>query len=243
MSTNILDDARLFLIHSLQAKGNGFESRHPWRKGWEFAVLHSLRVELYTTKILAREHHHLSESEVTLLRLAAILHDIGRLERRENHAQLGSEIAEKWLKGFPDSALQNSDIVRVVEMIADHSYKAVLDPDYSKAVLKDADTLDEIGVMSIFMSGNWVETHSPFFFYNLRQRLIDFEIPFFERKLAILNTNGAKEIMKEKKTFVENFIVQITDELQIDPRIEQMLFDISKSDTKERTDGEQSYDG
>jgi hypothetical protein len=38
---------------------------------------------------------------------------------------------------------------------------------------------------------------------------------------------------------VENFIVQITDELQIDPRIEQMLFDISKSDTKERTDGEQ----
>jgi hypothetical protein len=113
-------------------------------------------------------------------------------------------------------------------MIADHSNKAMREQDYSKAVLKDADTLDEIGAMSIFMTSNWLEPQSPYFFYQLRQRLIDFEIPFCDKKLSILNTNGAKEILLQKKVFVENFIAQLTDELEADSQIEQMLLGRSK---------------
>jgi HD-GYP domain-containing protein (c-di-GMP phosphodiesterase class II) len=97
MSKNILDDARAYLVSSLRGKHNGFETKHPWRKDWEFAVLHSLHVESYALRILARENHSLSEHEVILLRLAAILHDIARLDKRENHAESGAEIAEKWL--------------------------------------------------------------------------------------------------------------------------------------------------
>ena len=86
MPIHILDEARLFLLHSLQGRRNEIESRHPWRRSWKFAVLHSLRVESYAVRILAHEDHSLSEEEVTRLRLAAILHDISRLEKREEHA-------------------------------------------------------------------------------------------------------------------------------------------------------------
>jgi uncharacterized protein len=235
MPTQILDEARLFLVNSLRGRSNVIESRHPWRRGWEFAVLHTLRVETYTTRILSRENHPLPAAEVTLLRLAAILHDIARLEKREEHAKLGAEIARKWLL---ESHLPDNDVKRVVEMIADHSNKAGPEPDYPKAVLKDADTLDEIGAMSIFMAATWVDMRSPFFFHDLRQRLIDVEIPFCERKLGILNTRGAKEILQEKKAFMENFIAQITDELQADARIEQLLIRISKNGIEGITEGD-----
>ena len=223
MPIHILDEARLFLLDSLRGRGSELESRHPWRRGWEFAVLHSLRVESYVVRILSREDHSLSAEEVTMLRLAAILHDISRLEKREEHAKLGAETAKQWLTESSSTRLPDRDVTRVVEMIADHSNKADPEPDYSKAILKDADTLDEIGMMSVFMAANWVEMQSPFFFHDLRQRLIDAEIPYCERKLGILNTKGTREILQEKKAFLENFIAQIDDELQADARIEQML--------------------
>jgi hypothetical protein len=223
MSKNILDEARAYLIHSLKGKHNGFETRHPWRKEWEFAVLHSLRVESYVLRILARENHSLSEHEIILLRLAAILHDIARLDKRENHAISGAEIVEKWLQDHAGYNLSSSDTARVIELIADHSNKSVREQDFSKAVLKDADTLDEIGVMSIFMTSNWLEPRSPFFFYDLRQRLIEFELPFCDRKLAVLNTVGAKEILLAKKAFIENFIAQLTDELQAEGDLGSLL--------------------
>jgi len=227
MSTNILDDARAYLFLCFKGKQRQIESKHLWRKAWEFAVLHSLRVETYVLKILARENHALSEHEVTLIRLAAILHDLARMENVQNHAKLGAEIAEPWLR--EQSSLTGNDVERVLEMIADHSNKRVREQDFSKAVLKDADVLDEIGVMSIFMAGNWLERRSPFFFYELRQRLIEFEIPFCNDQLSILNTDGAREILREKKAFVENFIAQLTDEVQADDHMEQVLFELSKT--------------
>jgi HD superfamily phosphodiesterase len=229
MPTRILEEARLFLVNSLRDKHNENESRHPWRIGWEFAVLHSLRVETYVTRIVKQDQHSLSEQEITLLRLAAILHDINRLEKREEHAKQGAETAQKWLKESSHTRLSDNNVERVVEMIADHSNKAGSEPDYSKAVLKDADTLDEIGMMSIFMAANWVDMESPFFFHNLRQRLNEVEIPYCDGKLGILNTNGAKEILQQRKAFIENFVAQITDELAADPQMEQMVLDLSKN--------------
>ena len=229
MAINILDRAREYLINFLHGKQNRFETRHPWRKDWQFAVLHSLRVEAYALKILAREQHHLSDSDILLLRIASVLHDIARLEITHNHAKMGAEIVEKWIHGNSDHNLKSSDIARVLEMIADHSNKGVPEQDFGKAVLKDADTLDEIGAMSIFMASDWLKIQSPFFFHDLRQRLIEFEIPFCDKRLAILNTDGAKEILGEKRAFLENFIAQLTDELPGDGHIERMLAELSKN--------------
>jgi uncharacterized protein len=230
MINNILDEARAFLANSLKGRPDDTESKHSWNKSWEYYVLHSLRVESYILKILARENQPLSDHEIILLRLAAILHDISKIEPGENHAGTGAEMANKWLRGHSTSPLDDSDIGRVVEMIADHSNKNVHEQNFNRAVLKDADSLDQIGAMSILMASNWVEPQSPFFFYALRQRLIEFELPFCDRELFILNTNGAKEILREKKTFVENFIAQLTDELEADGQIEQRLLGAFKRD-------------
>ena len=227
MSTNILEEARSFLLQSFDGKERETETKHPWRRDWRFAVLHSLRVEAYTVKILAREKHSLSDQEVTLIRLAAILHDLARMgEDVEHHAKLGAEMAEPWLRS--QTSLTDGDIASLLEMIADHSNKRDRELDYRKAILKDADVLDEIGVMSIFMAGNWLDRGSAFFFYELHQRLVEHEIPFCDKELAILNTDGARQILLEKKAFIEDFITQLTDEVQADGHIEQMLFESSK---------------
>ncbi len=225
--TDILDQARKYLVYALkdQRQQNQSETKHPWRKDWKFAVLHSLRVESYAMRILAREPHSLSEDEVVLIRLAAILHDIARLGDRKIHAQAGAEIAGKWLRSHAD--LYSNDIDKVVEMIARHSSKEMRESDFSSAVLKDADVLDEIGVMSIFMTSNWVEKESALFFHQLRQRIIEHELPFCDRELAVLNTNAARDILRQKKTFIENFVAQITTELQSDNTITQMLSEAS----------------
>jgi hypothetical protein len=88
------------------------------------------------------------------------------------------------------------------------------------------------------MAANWLDTQSPFFFHDLRQRLLDVEIPYCERKLGVLNTRAAREILQERKAFLENFVAQIDDELQMDSSIEQMLLAISKHDIEETTQGE-----
>jgi hypothetical protein len=220
---NILNNAREYLVEFLKGKQHHFESKHPWRKEWEFVVLHSLQVEEYATKILKHEQHNLSDTEIMLLRLAAILHDIGRLEITDDHAVLGAQITGGWLSKPCNNWLTKKQKDSVFEMIAEHSKKENPESDFSKAVLKDSDTLDEIGVMSIFMSSNWIDHHSPFFFHDLRQRLIEFEIPFCDRKLSILNTDGAKAIMSKKRIFIESFITQIIEELESEVQIKQLL--------------------
>lgn len=226
MSTTIFDEAREYLVTFLKDKANRLESIHPWRRHWKFMVLHSLRVESYALKLLAEEEHRLGEMECRSLQLAAILHDIGRLEETENHAKTGAEITDRWLRGDPEGRLQPAEIERVVELIADHSNKSQREPDLAKAILKDADLLDEIGAMSIFMAGNWLDRESPFFFYHLQQRLVDVELPFCDRQLSRLSTAAAIEILKRKKTFVESFIAQLSDELQADSQIESRLLTI-----------------
>lgn len=223
MSKDILTDARLYLVGFLRGKSNDFEVRHPWRKDWKFAVLHSLRVEACVLRILALEQHSLSQAEISLLRLAAILHDIARLDQRQKHAQAGAEISREWLLLHPEYLLTGVEIERVTQLIAIHSDKGGPEPDFCAAVLKDADTLDEIGAMSIFMSSNWLESRSPFFFHDLRRRLIEFELPYCEEKLKSLRTRGARQILGERRIFIEGFISQLTDELEMDGDVERLL--------------------
>ena len=97
MVNDLLNEARQFLVEYLRGKQQAYERTHPWRQDWEFAVMHALRVETYVNKILQREPHDLSERDLRLLRLAAILHDIGRMESTDKHASLGAEIVAVWL--------------------------------------------------------------------------------------------------------------------------------------------------
>jgi HD superfamily phosphodiesterase len=213
MNENTLEEGKRFLISYLKDKNINYENIHPWRSSWEFIVLHSLRVEGYVKKILAGEGQVLSQEEVLTTRLAAILHDIGRIHRREDHALAGKNIIQYWLKENQEILNNIEDPDRLLFLIEKHSDKEDDESDYSLKVLRDADILDEIGVMSVFMASNWIDRSNPYFFQLLSGRVENFEIGFCDNGFRLLNTETAKSILFEKRKFIELLENQLKDEL------------------------------
>lgn len=213
MEESVLNLGKEFLVSYLKDKTIQYENIHPWRSKWEFVVLHCLRVEGYVVKLLNRENHNLSEDEIKLTRLAAILHDVGRIHAREGHALLGRNIVEQWLEENSHISGAIGDTTRLLKLIESHSNKEQIEEDYCLKVLKDADILDEIGAMSIFMASNWIDKDDPYFFQLLYNRLDTFEMNFCEEGFKLLNTKAGKEILEEKKTFIAQFNSGLRDEL------------------------------
>ena len=213
MDENIIDEGKKFLISYLKDKNIDYEINHPWRNSWEFVVLHSLRVEGYVKKILDSENHDLSYDEVLITRLAAILHDIGRIHKREGHALLGRDIIADWLRKNQTMSKSIKESNKLLYLIERHTNKEDNEVDYCLKVLRDADVLDEIGVMSIFMASNWIDRSDPYFFKLLSDRVENFEISFCENEFKLLNTESAKVILSEKRKFITLFNNQLKDEL------------------------------
>jgi uncharacterized protein len=213
MNEYTLEEGKRFLIAYLKDKSIDYENIHPWRNTWEFIVLHSLRVEGYVKKILAGEGVALSDEEVLITRLAAILHDIGRIHKREEHALVGKDIINNWLRENQETLNSISDPERLLYLIERHSNKEEDDSDYCLKVLRDADILDEIGVISVFMASNWIDRSNPYFFQLLLDRLENFEIDFCDKGFKLLNTETAKLILAEKRSFIERLNKQLKDEL------------------------------
>lgn len=213
MDKNILNEGKKFLVSYLKDKTIDYETYHPWRKSWQFIVLHSLRVEGYVKKILAIENHDLSQDEVLMTQLAAILHDIGRIYKREGHAILGRDIVYNWLRENNEISGSIRESNRLLYLIEKHSNKEEDAEDYCLKVLRDADVLDEIGAMSIFMTSNWIDNSNPYFFNLLSDRIENLELSFCEKSLKLLNTESAKLILNEKRKFITSFVDQLKDEL------------------------------
>lgn len=213
MDERILEQSKKFLISYLKDKKLNYENIHPWRNSWEFIVLHSLRVEGYVKRIIAGENQHLSQEEVLTTRLAAILHDIGRIYKKENHAMVGKDIVHNWLKDNPVilSSIENPN--RLLYLIEKHSNKEEADEDYCLKILRDADVLDEIGMLSIFMTSNWIDKSNPYFFKLLSDRIGSFEITFVNNGFRLLNTETARTILEEKRRFIELVDRHLKDEL------------------------------
>jgi HD superfamily phosphodiesterase len=214
MSETILQQARQFLIESLRGKEVVYETIHPWRKSWQFNVLHSFRVEAYAQQILADEGNPLSDENVTLVRLAAILHDISRVDGTPQHAERSAAIIRKWLEMNPPLAKQIGDVEKLIELIETHSEKDFHDNDVRRAVLKDADLLDETGAMSILMAISWLDRASPFFPYHLLERLATTEIQSCDEQIKQLNTASARKLLAQRREFIQSFITQLSAEMR-----------------------------
>lgn len=213
MNENALELGRKFLATYLKGKKVDYETYHPWRNNWEFVLLHSFRVESYAKKILAMEKHGLSPNETLIIRLAAILHDIGRIITRENHAKLSKDIISEWLATEDSIKLTKEETSKLLYLIGKHSDKEDGDEDYSLKVVRDADILDEIGAISIFMASNWIDRGNPYFFELLQDRIEKREITFCNEGFKLIKTESAKIILQEKKDFITLFNNQLKDEL------------------------------
>ena len=215
---DLLKDARTYLVQFAQGKSGDNDSIHPWRKSGEFIIYHSLRVACYVERILKVEGQRLSSDEVLLLRLAAVLHDLGTLIKLDEHAEISARLVEEWVSADFSRGEAISDPKRLRYLILAHSNKDRPEPDLAAQILKDADILDEIGIMSIFMSASRLERSSSTFFADLLERLEGRELNYCDRQMARPGTETAKVIMQQKKDFIQGFIEQLEMELCIEER-------------------------
>lgn len=213
MSLSIIEEAKKYLIKNLQGKKCGYEVLHPWRTDSKFIILHSLRVHAYSIKIIENEFFDISYDDRIIIEMAAILHDIGKIESLEEHAMYSAKIVRQWMDNNADIAKAINDVDRLIKVIETHSDKDNRDDDLCCKIIKDADTLDEIGALSIFMTSNRVDRQSPFFFNDLLERLSTNEIEFCKRKMNQLNTDYGKKLLKDKMEFIEKFNEELSLEL------------------------------
>ncbi len=205
----IVQNELTFLKKTVSHKVISNETLHPWRSQGEFLLHHSLRVEAYARRIWHAEHGG-NRDEEQLLRIVVLLHDIGRLDGHDNHAVRSAALAETWLR---TQSMSGRDQERIIHLIADHSNKGHSNGDALSDIFKDADILDEIGVMSVFMAGNWIDRNDPGFFLLLSEKLKQREIPFCEEQMRLLTTETAKAMLRRKRTCIERVIEELDFEL------------------------------
>jgi uncharacterized protein len=144
-------------------------SKHPSRQGrLSLRILEAVRQESQAFFRDARGSHDWDHTErvyrlclrigrkeradLDVLRLAALLHDIGREEEdrsngRTCHAEKGAVLADEVLRKHGIGAER---IARVVRCIKTHRYRGRLVPDSLEGkILFDADKLDSIGALGI----------------------------------------------------------------------------------------------
>lgn len=213
MNQLLINEGKKFLEEYLHNKEIDYEVFHPWRKTWQFVMLHSYRVCGYVEKILMDNTYNLTDDEITITYLAAILHDIGRIHQREKHALLSRFIVDDWLCKNDNIAQMVKDKKRLLYLIEQHSNKGIQHDDMCLNILKDADILDEIGIMSIFMTSYRLDVNDPYYFNNLYESINKKEIPYCLEQEKILITDSAKKILNQKKHFIQMFLNQLKIEL------------------------------
>jgi HD superfamily phosphodiesterase len=213
MPSDIFGIYRTFLKNYLDNKTVKYETFHPWRKNGKFIVLHSFRVEEYTTQIINADYNDLNYKSIRNIKIASILHDIGRIHGRENHAKIGREIVKSWF-GKNINDLEQYEIDEILYLIENHSFKENNIENLCLNILQDADLLDEIGVMSLFMASNLIDKNDPFFFNNLSKRFEEKEIDFCEKTFSILKTKQARIILNKKKDFIHLLNDQLKNEIK-----------------------------
>lgn len=131
------------LFESIRAEAQALCEQARGSHGWD-----------HTERVLALCLHigHSEGADLDVLRLAAVLHDIGRpredeTEGRECHAEVGAKLARKILQAH---GLSNTVIDQVAACVGTHRFRGRHRPESLEArILFDADKLDSIGAVGI----------------------------------------------------------------------------------------------
>ncbi|MFX0096497.1 MAG: HD domain-containing protein [Candidatus Hodarchaeota archaeon] len=166
---------------------------------------HVKRVENYAIQIAGEE-----EADEYIVRLAALLHDIGRKSEKQvghSHTIIGSEMARRVL-GELD--VDNKTIKRVTACIASHSrISSERKPESLEAkVVYDADGLDMVGAVGLLRTvlnavidgGNWGD--------------IMCKVKWRLELLNDFKTSSGKRIVAEREELVKSFGDQLFRELK-----------------------------
>lgn len=125
------------LVEEARKCFDGQDPAHDWQ--------HNLRVLAMCERIGEEEG-----ADMQVLRLAALLHDVGRAEERrtgECHAEISARVAGKWLR---ERGHGEDVIARVQSAILAHRFRKERPPvSLEEQILFDADKLDSIGAIGV----------------------------------------------------------------------------------------------
>ncbi len=152
------------------------------------------------------------DANLYILKIAAFLHDIGRLRVREdglkqNHAEVSAQMALKFLKKF-EKELGKETIERILHAIRAHSFSNNIPPETLEAkVLSDADKLDALGAIGLYRTIGFTVKHRG----NLRD-----VIDHLEKKILNLreqmNLTTSKQVANERHKILYDFYTRIKKE-------------------------------
>ncbi|MFB6088771.1 MAG: HD domain-containing protein [Candidatus Aenigmatarchaeota archaeon] len=159
-------------------------------------------------------------ADLEVLRVGALMHDIGLTENREKHGIIGANLAEDILK---DLDYNREFIDHVTDVIRSHRFSNEYEPESIEAkILRDADELDALGAIGIarvmyVSQRHGKEIHDP-------EREIDDELDgisntaimhFYEKLLKLkenVETETAREIAEERHEYMEDYLERFFDE-------------------------------
>lgn len=186
------------LVEEAKKCFDGQDPAHDWQ--------HNLRVLAMCERIGGEEG-----ADMQVLRLAALLHDVGRAEERQTgecHAEISARVAGKWLR---ERGMDEERIARVQSAILAHRFRKERPPvTLEEKILFDADKLDSIGAIGVArvfaytgviggpIQSDDPQQHTPFKEYDWKlQRIKD-----------RLFTKTAQAIAQERHAFMVRFFAQ-----------------------------------
>lgn len=192
------------LIEQVKPYFDGQDPAHDW--------FHNLRVMGLCERIGQAEH-----ADMEVLRLAVLLHDVGRAEERrtgECHAEISAREAGILLKqaGYDDQLTE-----KVRKAILTHRFRKNNPPvTLEERILFDADKLDSIGAVGVARAfaysgviGQPIHSDDPVQHTPARE---------YEQKLRLLKdrlfTQTAKRIAEERHRFMELFFAEWEKEIR-----------------------------
>ena len=150
-------------------------------------------------------------ANLLVIKIAALLHDVGRYLKKEdevkNHAEISAEIAENFIIKNKFN-IANEDIENIVHCIRSHSFSNDLKPKTLEAkILFDSDKLDALGAIGIYRTIGFTIS---------RNGDLNDVIEHLENKILKLKNrlflDISKEIAKSREKLIINFYNKIIEE-------------------------------
>lgn len=151
-----------------------------------------------------------TNANLKILKIAALLHDIGRIQEKKdkekrNHAEISAELAKSFIASDRYDLTQN-EIDEIIHCIQVHSYSNELIPETLEAkILSDADKLDALGAIGLYRTIG---------FTILRNGGLDGVIEHLENKILKLKNRLFLDISKEIASSREKIIINFYNKIK-----------------------------
>ncbi len=148
-------------------------------------------------------------ANLPVIKIAALLHDVGRYLKKDdevkNHAEISAEIAENFIIKN-NLAIAIGDVENILHCIRAHSFSNDLEPKTLEAkILSDVDKLDALGAIGLYRTIG---------FTILRNGGLNDVIEHLENKILKLKNRLYLDISKEIAKSREKLIIKFYNEIK-----------------------------